>query len=98
MERVPAEPSTPSAAAVCPRTSHSVTALTTTRSGLMTTQISQIDEVAFSVVYGSVSVMAVLMVMRSPIEDPGPPCSFTVWYGFRGGCGQGLCRNLRTDA
>ena len=31
----------------------------------------QIDDAAFGVVYGSVSVMAVLMAMHPPIEDPG---------------------------
>ena len=40
-------------------------------SGLMTTKVNQIDEAAFGVVYGSISVMAVLMAMHSPIEDPG---------------------------
>ena len=40
-------------------------------SGQMTVQSRQIDEAAFGVVYGSITVMALLAAMRSPIEDPG---------------------------
>ncbi|MEO1550879.1 MAG: hypothetical protein AAFR93_10675 [Pseudomonadota bacterium] len=31
----------------------------------------QIDEAAFGVVYGSITVLALLMAMHLPIEDPG---------------------------
>ncbi|MEM9231795.1 MAG: hypothetical protein AAGB10_19545 [Pseudomonadota bacterium] len=37
----------------------------------MTTQDRQIDEAAFGVVYGSITVMALLMVMHTPVEAPG---------------------------
>ncbi|MEL6640597.1 MAG: hypothetical protein AAFN63_06860 [Pseudomonadota bacterium] len=37
----------------------------------MTVRSRQIDEAAFGVVYGSITVMAVLAAMRPPIEDPG---------------------------
>jgi hypothetical protein len=37
----------------------------------MTTPSRRIDEAAFGVVYGSVTVMALLMAMRPPIGDPG---------------------------
>ena len=41
------------------------------RNGRMTTQAKQIDEAAFGVVYGSITVMALLMGMHTPIENPG---------------------------
>lgn len=37
----------------------------------MTTQSQRIDEAAFGVVYGSVTVMALLVAIRPPVEDPG---------------------------
>lgn len=37
----------------------------------MTVRSRQIEEAAFGVVYGSITVMAVLAAMRPPIEDPG---------------------------
>jgi hypothetical protein len=37
----------------------------------MTTPARQIDEAAFGVVYGSITVMALLMAMHAPVEDPG---------------------------
>lgn len=41
------------------------------RNGPMTTPARRIDDAAFGVVYGSITVMALLMAMHSPIEDPG---------------------------
>lgn len=41
------------------------------QSGQMTVQSLQIDEAAFGVVYGSITVMALLAAMRPPIDDPG---------------------------
>ena len=52
-------------------TSRSATARTTMQSGQMTVQSRQIDEAAFGVVYGSITVMALLAAMRAPIEAPG---------------------------
>jgi len=37
----------------------------------MTTPARRIDDAAFGVVYGSITVMALLMAMRPPVEDPG---------------------------
>jgi len=37
----------------------------------MAVQARQIDEAAFGVVYGSITVMALLMTVHPPIEDPG---------------------------
>ena len=42
-----------------------------TRNGPMTTQAQRIDEAAFGVVYGSITVMALLMAMTPPLEEPG---------------------------
>lgn len=41
------------------------------RNGPMTAAPRQIDEAAFGVVYGSITVMAFLMAMHHPIEAPG---------------------------
>ena len=41
------------------------------QNGQMTARKLRIDEAAFGVVYGSITVMAVLAVMRPPIDDPG---------------------------
>lgn len=41
------------------------------RNGPMTMQARQIDEAAFGVVYGSITVMALLIGLHAPIEDPG---------------------------
>ena len=42
------------------------------RIGRMMPHSNQIDEAAFGVVYGSITVMALLMGMHAPVEDPGP--------------------------
>lgn len=46
-------------------------ARTTTQIGPMTAQTRQIDEAAFGVVYGSITVMAMLAIMHPPIDAPG---------------------------
>ena len=42
------------------------------RRGPMTAATRRIDEAACGVVYGSVTVMALLMALRPPVENPGP--------------------------
>ena len=71
MAPVPAAQSIRFADVVYPRTSHSATAPIMKRNGPMTTQAHKIDEAAFGVVYGSITVMALLMGVQPPIDDPG---------------------------
>ncbi len=71
MAPVPAAQNIRFADVVFPRTSHSATAPIMKRNGPMTTQAHKIDEAAFGVVYGSITVMALLMGVQPPIDDPG---------------------------